>query len=65
MAQIRLLRVGPFFLTHRSRFSKVAAKKGHRGWALEAQSAVGHPHEADLEDARIWTERMIIKAHTR
>jgi len=40
-------------------------KLEHRAWVLEAQSAGGHPDEADLEDARIWTERMIIKARTR
>lgn len=37
----------------------------HRAWAQEAQSAAGHPDEADLEDARDWVERMIIKARTR
>jgi flavodoxin len=37
-------------------------KAEHRAWAQEAQSAAGHPDKADLEDARDWVERMIIKA---
>jgi len=37
----------------------------HRAWALEAQSAAGHPDEADLEDARDWTDRIMIKARAR
>ncbi|HEJ83075.1 MAG: flavodoxin family protein [Deltaproteobacteria bacterium] len=40
-------------------------KLEHRAWAQEAQSATGHPDEADLEDARDWVERMIIKARAR
>jgi len=40
-------------------------KLEHRAWAQEAQSAAGHPDEADLEDARDWVERMIIKARAR
>lgn len=37
-------------------------KAEHRGWALEAQSAAGHPDEADLEDAKSFAEAMMIKA---
>jgi len=37
----------------------------HQAWVQEAQSAVGHPDEADLEDARSWVEKMMIKAHAR
>jgi len=37
-------------------------KAEHRGWALEAQSAVGHPDEADLEDAKAFAAAMVIKA---
>ena len=40
-------------------------KAEHRAWAQEAQGATGHPDEADLEDARNWVERMIIKARAR
>jgi len=40
-------------------------KHEHRAWAEEAQSAAGHPNEADLEDARAWVERMIVKARAR
>jgi len=40
-------------------------KAEHRAWAQEAQSAAGHPDEADLEDGREWTQRMIIKARAR
>lgn len=40
-------------------------KMEHRAWAQEAQSAAGHPDEADLEDARDWVERMMIKARAR
>lgn len=34
----------------------------HRGWALEAQSATGHPDEADLEDAVEFARMMMTKA---
>ena len=37
-------------------------KPAHRGWALEAQSAAGHPDDADLEDARTFGKNMITKA---
>ena len=34
----------------------------HRSWAIEAQSAVGHPDKGDLEDAQVWANAMIAKA---
>ena len=34
----------------------------HRGWALEAQSAVGHPDNADLADGQEFADLMIAKA---
>jgi flavodoxin len=37
-------------------------KPAHRGWAMEAQSAAGHPDDADLEDAREFTKMMMSKA---
>ena len=37
-------------------------KAEHRSWAIEAQGAVGHPDEGDLEDARAWAGEMIAKA---
>jgi flavodoxin I len=40
-------------------------KAEHRGWALEAQSAVGHPDEADLEDAKAFAAAMVIKARAK
>jgi flavodoxin len=40
-------------------------KAEHRGWALEAQSAVGHPDEADLEDAKAFAAAMMTKARAK
>ena len=37
----------------------------HKRWALEAQSAVGHPDEADLEDAKEFAGLMIAKVRPR
>ncbi len=37
----------------------------HRGWALEAQSAAGHPDEADLEDAKIFAAAIMIKTRAK
>ncbi len=37
-------------------------KPEHRGWALEAQGAAGHPDEADFKDAKDWAHQMIAKA---
>jgi flavodoxin len=34
----------------------------HRAWAQEAQSAVSHPDEADLEDGREFTRKIMAKA---
>ena len=34
----------------------------HRGWALEAQSALEHPDDADFEDGRQFAASMITKA---
>jgi flavodoxin len=36
-------------------------KPEHRSWAIEAQGAIGHPNEADFEDARAWAREMIAK----
>ena len=36
----------------------------HKAWAEEAQSAITHPDEADLEDGREFAERMINKARS-
>ena len=35
-----------------------------RAWAMEAQSAVGHPDEADLEDGREFARLMVGKARS-
>ncbi len=37
-------------------------KVEYRFWALEAQSAAGHPDHADLEDAKQFAEQMLVKA---
>jgi len=37
-------------------------KATHRDWALEAQSAVGHPDEADMEDAKAFAAAVMTKA---
>jgi len=34
----------------------------HKAWAVEAQSAIGHPDEADLVDGKEFAEWMIAKA---
>jgi len=36
-------------------------KQEHRAWAEEAQSAEGHPDEADMEDAKAFALEMIAK----
>ncbi len=40
-------------------------KPEHRGWALEAQSAAGHPDAADLEDAKAFAAAMVTKARAK
>ena len=37
-------------------------KPEHKAWAMEAQSAAGHPDDADLEDGKEFAELMIAKA---
>ena len=37
-------------------------KPEHRGWAMEAQSAAGHPDNADFEDGKEFADLMIGKA---
>jgi len=34
----------------------------HRSWADEARGAIGHPDEADLEDAQAFARQMLAKA---
>ena len=34
----------------------------HKAWAMEAQSAIGHPDDADLEDGKEFADLMIAKA---
>ena len=36
----------------------------HKGWALEAQSAAGHPDTSDLEDGKEFANFMIAKARS-
>lgn len=40
-------------------------KAEYRSWALEAQSAAGHPDQGDLEDAKEWANWMIRKARAK
>ncbi|MBW2028562.1 MAG: flavodoxin domain-containing protein [Deltaproteobacteria bacterium] len=40
-------------------------KAEYRSWALEAQSAAGHPDKGDLEDAKEWANWMIRKARSK
>jgi flavodoxin I len=37
-------------------------KPEHKGWAMEARSAVGHPDTADLQDAKEFAGLMVRKA---
>ena len=37
-------------------------KAEYRFWALEAQSAAGHPDDADFEDAKQFAKQMLVKA---
>ncbi len=39
-------------------------KMEHKSWALEAQSAAGHPDQGDLEDARDFADAMITKVRS-
>lgn len=40
-------------------------KAEYRSWAIEAQSAVDHPDEGDLENAKSWAKAMIAKARAQ
>ena len=40
----------------------LSQKPEHRGWAMEAQSAAGHPDDADFEDGKDFAAMMIGKA---
>jgi flavodoxin len=46
----------------RSILEKLMQGAEDRQWALEAQSAAGHPDDADLEDAKQWAWMMLLKA---
>jgi flavodoxin len=43
---------------------KLLQSPEHRAWAQEAQSAVGHPDEADLEEAKEFARQMLTKARS-
>ena len=45
-----------------SLLEKLMNKAEYKFWALEAQSALGHPDRADLEDAKQFAKLMITKA---
>ena len=40
----------------------LSKKPEHKAWAMEAQSAAGHPDNADLEDGKDFADLMIAKA---
>jgi flavodoxin len=42
----------------------LAKKPEHRAWAEGAQGAVGHPDEADLEDAKDFAKKMMKKVRS-
>ncbi len=44
---------------------KLMQSPEHKAWAMEAQSAVGHPDDADLEDAKEFAGWMIAKIRPR
>jgi flavodoxin I len=48
----------------RDLIEKLMKKPEDRYWAMEAQSAAGHPDQADLEEARQWARWMMIKAQS-
>ncbi len=39
-------------------------KMEHKAWAVEAQSAAGHPDQGDLDDARNFADSMITKVRS-
>jgi len=43
---------------------KLAERPQDKYWAMEAQSAAGHPDEADLADAKRWASLMLMKARS-
>lgn len=43
---------------------KLMKRPQDRYWAMEAQSAAGHPDEGDLADARKWSWWMLMKAQS-
>jgi flavodoxin I len=48
----------------RDLIEKLMKKPEDRYWAMEAQSAAGHPDQADLEEARQWARWMVLKAQS-
>jgi len=47
----------------KSRIDALMDQAEHRAWAIEAQSANGHPNEADFEEAKVWARAMLAKAY--
>lgn len=43
---------------------ELAKKPEHKAWAEEALGAIGHPNEADFEDAKEFAKNMIKKAQS-
>jgi flavodoxin I len=48
----------------RDMIEKFMKKPEDRYWAMEAESAIGHPDQADLEEARQWARWMVMKARS-
>lgn len=57
--------IGTFACRGKVKFAileELEKKPEHKAWVMEAQSAAGHPDEADLADGKRWAEEMISKA---
>jgi flavodoxin I len=48
----------------RALLEKLMKMPEDRYWAMEAQSAAGHPDQADIEEARQWARWMVMKAQS-
>jgi flavodoxin len=57
--------IGTFGCRGQVKFSlleQLGKRPEHKAWVMEAQSAMGHPDEADLADGRGWAKEMLARA---
>ncbi|MFZ0450615.1 MAG: flavodoxin family protein [Desulfatiglandaceae bacterium] len=57
--------IGTFGCRGKVKFSlldQLGKSPEHKAWVMEAQSAMGHPDEADLADGREWAKEMVTRA---